>query len=276
MPSRTFRQAVSELAEFLNNQSERLGRRDLGDAEETLRVLTKAGVNGTAIGTALARLVKGFNTLGLPSIWVASAVNRKLATLKIGQKGWIFTPKFRNLRNSRERLYSLILAACVDGSLSCLRQCQACKRFFIPDYQTTKNCSPACSKASYRQGAVERVRNSRRRNADKEKETKKLGKVQVRSRREEKQQRSEDREAAAIKEFGCFLKNAELPKPENDEIWSSRFRKIPEMPGRSRWTVINEWISAKKNGEVIESIWRRAPKNFRESCKPTALMGIPD
>ena len=113
MPSRSLR-SVCELAEFLNNQSERLGRRDLGDAEEALRVLTISGVNGTAIGAALARLVKGFNTLGLPSIWVASTVKRKLATLKIGQKGWIFTPRFRNLRNLRERLYALILAACVD------------------------------------------------------------------------------------------------------------------------------------------------------------------
>jgi len=232
-------------------------RRDLGNLIKSDR--TESSVKG------LGGLLEKINSLGLTPTWVATPVKQKLATLKVGhRKGRILTPKFGDLKTPTEKLYSIILVACADGSLSQLRECKQCGRVFIQSYQTKKFCRPACTAAFNDANAAKRQRKRRQ-------TVKKMRlKTPANDKRQDtatgrRQTTDEAGGSPAIKAFATFLNKSEKPHREQDTDWLIHFKKIAGVSNNARWTVIYEWLAAKKRGEQIEAIWKQLPKGFRES-----------
>jgi hypothetical protein len=151
---------IKQLADLINLENQQ----GVAEIKEDLVRLMAPKITGTAIQETLGRMLEKINNAGLSMPrWEVSPAKGRSAMLKLGRTGWAITPIFEDLPTPVAKLYSLLLAVCIDGSLACLRRCEWCKGFFSLGHSNEKFCGKKCSKAFSDAGRAKRQSDYRRR-----------------------------------------------------------------------------------------------------------------
>jgi len=143
----------------------------------------------------------------------------------------------RGDRNAlRKASYGAIIESLEDGTLSRVKNCRECQRFFVAKRLSDRFCSPKCSESYFGRDVKDRVRKSREK-----------------KRREKREQLKQAVERKAFKRFSEFMRAA-----KGQKLTQEAHRMLKTLGSGEQlkgWRVVKKWEEQVKAGTSLADIW---------------------
>jgi len=196
----------------------------------------ESGQGPQNLQSAIFKLLSAINEKKLQPRWVITpaAIKKRLRygerVIRLQNTRWVLS-KVSFASDKFDAMYLDIISSLECGEFGKLRRCPECRAFFLAKNFKSKFCSPDCYARNDRKGALNRVKNSRR------------------------------KQAANMKKRGLSTLRRIL--------WSDRVNKIPELQKTrdrlgEKWAHFETVMLACFDGPAApEKIWKKLPKRIQ-------------